>query len=231
MSFQIAIDGPVSAGKGTVSRLVADRLGLLYVDTGAMYRAVAFKALENHVSWDDEADLVKLIQDTKIELERPTAKTADGRLVTVLLDRQDVSWQIRTEKIGQGASVVSTHKLVRQALVKIQQQIAQGQDVVMEGRDITSVVLPKANFKIYLTASPVVRAKRRHLDQLTKGHDMTYDEIYHNLVKRDKDDTQRQASPLLIVPGAWVIDSSDYSIMQVVDLIVDKAKIIRSQIR
>jgi CMP/dCMP kinase len=228
MSFQIAIDGPVAAGKGTVSRLVADRLKLLYVDTGAMYRVVAFKALESDISWDDEPGLFKMIEQTNIRLEQPSEKTADGRLVTVLLDGEDVSWQIRTEKIGKGASAVSRHPLVRKALVKVQQKIAEDQDVVMEGRDITSVVLPNADLKIYLTANPRTRAKRRHMEVIKIKPQVTLEEVESNLRKRDEDDQNRVADPLQIVSDAWVLDSTEYNITQVVEQITDRVEEIKS---
>jgi len=226
MSFQIAIDGPVSAGKGTVSRLVADRLGLLYVDTGAMYRAVAYRALEKGISLGDESSLGKLINQIHIELKRPTPETADGRLVTVLLDGLDVSWQIRTEKIGRAASAIANFKLVRQVLVKIQQQIALNQNIIMEGRDITSVVLPNADLKIYMTANQVVRAKRRHLEQLIKGQDITFEEVLESLVSRDRENISRKESPLKIMPDAWVIDTSDLAIPQVVAIICSRAELL-----
>lgn len=226
--FHIAIDGPVAAGKGTVSRLVADRLGFLYVDTGAMYRVTAWIAKQSEVSWDDESALATLIAKTKIEMRNPMDAERDGRLTTVLVQGTDVSWAIRTEEISRGASAVAVHPAVRKVLVKKQQEIAQGQDVVMEGRDTTYAVLPDADLKIYLTGSDTVRAKRRHLQLLTKGTDIEFQQVYEDLLRRDELDSTRDTDPLKIVPGAWVIDSSDLTIEQVVEMIVAKVHVFRS---
>jgi CMP/dCMP kinase len=223
--FQIAIDGPVAAGKGTVSRLVAERLQFLYVDTGAMYRVTALVALEKNVPLTDESALVNLVQNTQIVMRNPSEDERDGRLTTVLVNNIDVSWKIRTEEIGAGSSTTAAHKGVREVLVQKQQEIAQSQNVVMEGRDITYRVLPEAQLKIYLTANDVVRAKRRHLQLQTKGEDISFEEVFSQLTKRDYQDTHRVTDPLQVVEGAWVIDSSDLSIEQVVDLITSKARI------
>lgn len=228
--FQIAIDGPVSAGKGTVSRLVADRLGFLYVDTGAMYRLTALLAQRHGVDFDQEDTIVDLLKSVEIDIRQPSEQEKDGRLTTVLLDGEDVSWAIRTESVSTGASKVAVHPKVRANLVEKQQLIAQKRDVVMEGRDITYRVLPDAQLKIYLTANDVVRAKRRHFQLQTRGESMTFDEVYIELTKRDKHDSERKTDPLQITPDAWMIDTSDLSIEQVVDLIVAKARIIQEQL-
>lgn len=223
--FHIAIDGPVAAGKGTISRLVADRLGFLYIDTGAMYRVTALLGLKNDCSWDDGPSLAKLVGKTQIEMRNPTETEKDGRLTTVLVDGEDVSWAIRTEKVSSGSSKVAVHKEVRAVLVQKQREIAEGQDVVMEGRDITSRVLPEADLKIFMTANDVVRAKRRHFQLLTRGEDVEFDEVYKNVIERDKLDSERAEDPLTIVADAWVVDSSDLSVDQVVDLIVAKVEL------
>ena len=223
-SFQIAIDGPVAAGKGTISRLVADRLGFLYVDTGAMYRVTGLLADRAGVSIDDEDALVQLVEKANIQMRNPSETEKDGRLTTVLVDDTDESWSIRTEKIGDLASKVATYQKVRAVLVAKQQEIAQSQNVVMEGRDITYRVLPDAQLKIYLTANEIVRAKRRQFQLQTRGMLAEFDEVYQELLERDKRDSQRTTDPLTILPEAWVIDSSDLSIDQVVDIIVGKAK-------
>ncbi|MBD3250651.1 MAG: (d)CMP kinase, partial [Candidatus Pacebacteria bacterium] len=147
-SFQIAIDGPVAAGKGTVSRLVADRLGLLYVDTGAMYRMTALLGQNQNIDLSDEQALLPLVKEAKMEMRNPIGEEHDGRLSTVFLNDQDVSWKIRTEQVGLGSSQVAQHPKIREELVKKQQKIAAKQDVVMEGRDITYAVLPNAQMKI-----------------------------------------------------------------------------------
>ena len=226
--FQIAIDGPVAAGKGTVSRLVAERLGFLYVDTGAMYRVAALLATRNQVDWQAEAQIVQLLAQTKLELRLPTENEKDGRLITVILNGEDVSWAIRTEEMSMGASAVSQHKRVREVLVYKQQEIAAVQNVVMEGRDITYRVLPQAQIKIYLTGSDVVRAKRRHLQLLTKGQDLSYEQVLAELQRRDEQDKNRVHDPLQIVPEAWVIDTSDLEIEKVVEMIVERAKSLQS---
>lgn len=223
-SFQIAIDGPVAAGKGTISRLVADRLGFLYVDTGAMYRVTGLLADRAGVSIDDENALVELVEKATIQMRNPSETEKDGRLTTVLVDDIDESWSIRTEKIGDLASKVATYQKVRAVLVAKQQEIAQSQNVVMEGRDITYRVLPDAQLKIYLTANEIVRAKRRQFQLQTRGMLAEFEEVYQELIERDKRDSQRTTDPLTILPEAWVIDSSDLSIDQVVDIIVGKAK-------
>ena len=228
MAFHIAIDGPVAAGKGTVSRLIAERLGFVYIDTGAMYRMTALLAHEHSVSLDDEPALVKLAEAAKMEIRQPTTEERDGRLATILLNGEDVSWKIRTEEISLGSSKVAALAGVRATLVKKQQAIAQGKDVVMEGRDITYRVLPEADLKIYLTGSDIVRAKRRHLQLLTKGEDISFEEVYRDLLERDELDSHRAADPLKIVPEAWVIDTSDLSIEQVVEIVVGRVKTMTS---
>lgn len=225
--FHIAIDGPVAAGKGTVSRLVADRLKFLYVDTGAMYRVTALLAKKKEVDWNNEEKLVELVKNAEIKMHNPVDDEKDGRLTTVLLDGEDVSWQIRTEEISKGASVVAAHPEVRKVLVEKQKIIAEHQDVVMEGRDITYAVLPNASLKIYLTAGDTIRAKRRHTQLLTKGQDVTFEDVYSQLLQRDKLDMERTADPLKIVDDAWVIDSGDLSIEQVVELIVARVRVMR----
>lgn len=145
--FQIAIDGPVAAGKGTVSRLVADELGFLYVDTGAMYRVAALIGLRSQINLQDPKTLSPLVKQAEIHMRNPNQNEQDGRLTTVLLNNEDVSWAIRTENVSQGASQVAVHPEIREVLVSKQQKIAQNQSVVMEGRDITHKVLPNADLK------------------------------------------------------------------------------------
>ncbi|MFZ5376552.1 MAG: (d)CMP kinase [Patescibacteria group bacterium] len=226
-AFQIAIDGPVAAGKGTVSKLVAERLGFLYVDTGAMYRVAALLAIRNklEMSLKYEDKIAQAVDQVEIMMRNPKEDEADGRLTTVLVDREDVSWKIRTEKIGLGASAVSQLSKVRQVLVKKQQVIANNQNVIMEGRDITYRVLPNAQLKIFLTASDTVRAKRRYTQLLVKGQDTDFEQVYHDMSQRDKNDLERANDPLKIVDEAWVIDTSDLEIDKVVDLICAKAKL------
>jgi len=235
--FHIAIDGPVAAGKGTVSKLVAQRLGFLYVDTGAMYRVAAYLAQQNQVAYTEEQKIVDLIKSSKIEMRTPLADPVkpsqksksivseqDGRLITVLLNGEDISWKIRTEEISQGASKVSVLPKVRKILVEKQQKIAHGQNVVMEGRDITYRVLPKADLKIFLTANVRERAKRRLLQLQLKGLDASLQEILQEIKERDTRDMNRKTDPLKIVPEAWKLDTTQLAIEKVVGKIVDKTK-------
>ena len=229
-SFQIAIDGPVAAGKGTISRLLAQKLGFLYVDTGAMYRATALLALRQEISLENEDKVVALLEQSKLEMRNPVPpKELDGRLTTVILDGEDVSWAIRTQKCGDGASKVAVLAKLRRVLVKKQQEIAASQNVVMEGRDITFRVLPEADLKIFLTASIEARAARRHTQYLTKGVDISIEEVIKEIGERDERDMAREADPLHVVDDAWTIDTSELSIEEVVDLIADKVAQIQEQ--
>jgi CMP/dCMP kinase len=226
-AFHIAIDGPVAAGKGTISKLAAERLGFIYIDTGAMYRMTAYLGTQKGVDLNDEAALVKLVEASHMDMRSPLEEERDGRLSTVLLDDDDVSWKIRTEEMSNGSSKVAKLPKVRSALVAKQQAIAVGKDVVMEGRDITYRVLPEAQLKIYLTASDTVRAKRRHLQLQTKGEDVSLEQVYRDLLDRDYQDIHRASDPLKITEDAWVIDTSDLDIENVVDLIVARVKSLR----
>lgn len=226
-NFHIAIDGPVAAGKGTISRIISERLNFLYIDTGAMYRVAAYLAMKNDIKFDDETALVALLEKSEIRMHNPVELEKDGRLTSVIVNDKDVSWKIRTEEVGNGASIVGQIASVRKILVKKQQEIAESQNVVMEGRDITYKVLPNANLKIYLTGKDFVRANRRHLQLQSRGVDVSFNQVYVDLVTRDKIDMERTTDPLKIVDDAWVIDTSDLSIEQVVNLIVFKVNIMR----
>lgn len=222
MSFQIAIDGPVAAGKGTVARLIASRLNFLYVDTGAMYRAAALLSRENGILWDDPEAIAKLLAKVSMTLRNPSGEEKDGRQVTVILNDEDVSWKIRTEEMSQGSSIVSQYPEVRKELVKKQQELAENTDVVMEGRDITFRVLPKAQMKIYLDASAETRAKRRHQELLLRGVDVTLEDVYKDLQERDTRDMGRNVDPLHVEEDAWLLDTTNLTIEEVVDLIVSR---------
>jgi CMP/dCMP kinase len=227
--FHIAIDGPVAAGKGTISRLVSKKLKFLYVDTGAMYRMTAFLAHTNSIPYSKENRIVELIKNCKMEMRNPNKDEQDGRLTTVFLNDEDVSWKIRTKEIGQGASKVAILSEVRKVLVKKQKIIAENKNVIMEGRDITHKVLPEADLKIYLTAKTEERAKRRLLQFQQKGFITSLEEVIDSVKRRDNRDMSRSTDPLKIVPDAWVVDTSDLSIEEVVDLIVEKVNKIRSK--
>ena len=222
--FHIAIDGPVAAGKGTISKLVAHRLNFLYVDTGAMYRVAAYLAYLNQIDYADEQRIVDLIKNSRMIIRTPNENEQDGRLITVFLNDKDISWKIRTEEISQGASKVSTLPEVRKVLVKKQKEIAQNQNVIMEGRDITYRVLPEANLKIFLTADAQERAKRRLLQSQLKGFNANLSTVLNEIKQRDTRDMGRSTDPLKIVPEAWVLDTTKLTIKQVVDKIVEKVE-------
>ena len=159
--FQIAIDGPVAAGKSTVAQKLSERLQLLYIDTGAMYRAVSLAARKKGIDWDDVKVLERLAKDVKLKLVRPVGKKKDGRKVTVYLDGEDVSWKIREAEFGEGGSVIGQHLSVRRELVKRQREMSRKANVVMEGRDIGTRVLPNADLKIYMDARLGERVRRK----------------------------------------------------------------------
>ncbi len=196
-----------------------------------MYRVAAWLAMENNTEFSDEDALVALLEKSEIRMHNPVELERDGRLTSVIVNDQDVSWMIRTEEVGIGASIVGQIAAVRKILVKKQQEIAQTQNVVMEGRDITYKVLPDANLKIFLTGKDFVRANRRHLQLQSRGVDVTFNQVYVDLVTRDKIDMERTTDPLKIVDEAWVIDTSDLSIEQVVNLVVFKVNIMRETLQ
>ncbi len=226
--FQIAIDGPVAAGKSTVAKKVAEKLCFLYVDTGAMYRVATLLAFENSVAFDDEGAIVELVEGAEIELKKPEGDEVDGRLCTVVVNGEDVSWKIRSQDINKNVAKVAMLSEVRAALVKKQQEIAEANDVVMEGRDITSVVLPDANLKIYLDANLAVRVEREYWQLRGEGHQVSREEVEKQLVERDELDKNRETDPLRVVEGAWVFDTSDLGIDEVVGRIVERVGELRS---
>ena len=226
--FQIAIDGPVASGKGTAARSLAQKLDFLYVDTGAMYRTAALIANRRGLDFTDGATLSAAIAESKIELfETRNMSTLAVSRLTVLLDGEDVSEAIRTPEIDRAVSIVAAQPEVRSVLVSKQQEIAAIQNVVMEGRDITYKVLPHAQLKIFLTADPRVRAQRRFAEYQIKGQDITLEEVMSDLQKRDEIDSKRATDPLQIVPEAWVIDTTNLTINETVDLIIKRVVEIR----
>lgn len=224
MSFQIAIDGPVAVGKSTLARLLAQRMGFLYVDTGAMYRATALLALRNDVDPQNETAVAELLSHHEIYLSPPEGEQEDGRKITVLLDDEDVSWSIRTEDVSQAASIVAQHATVRQLLVKQQQAIASKQNVVMEGRDITFRVLPDAQLKIFLTANNETRAQWRHTELMERGQDVSVETVREELRQRDERDMSRPVDPLHPAEDAWYLDRSEINLEETLDLIEQRAK-------
>ncbi len=225
MPLHVAIDGPVGSGKSTVSPMVAKRLGFFYVDTGAMYRTTALLATRQNIPLDDQPKIVEALSQVKIEMRNPVGAEIDGRSITVLLDGEDISHQIRDNAIGPKSSTVAQLAKVREYLVEKQQAIAATQDVIMEGRDITYRVLPNAQLKIYLFASPEKRAERKYQQMVEKGTlpaGMTYEDVLQETITRDEADMNRETDPLKIVPDAWKLDTDDLTIDEVVDTIVAK---------
>lgn len=215
----IAIDGPVGAGKSTVARLVAQRLGYLYVDTGAMYRAIALKALRLGMDIHDPILMENLAQATDIQLQ----PQSDGS-VRVILDGEDVTEAIRTPEVSEASSVVSAHKGVREVLSMRQKEIAKPGGVVMEGRDIQTVIAPDAEIKIFLTATQEERARRRWLELRQKGLEVNYEEVLREIRERDERDSKRPIAPLKKAPDAIEIDTTEMTPEEVTDKIVKIAK-------
>lgn len=211
----IAIDGPAGAGKSTVARLVAKNLGYLYIDTGAMYRAVTLKALHEGVDLEDHQKLADLVSDISIKLKAGP----EGNL-TVLLDGEDVTQEIRLPAVSNSVSLVAKVPAVRRKLIELQKDLASGGGVVMEGRDIGRAVLPDAKFKIYLTAAVGERAKRRWKELADKGIRVDQRQIEEEILNRDFIDTSREMDPLAPAPDAVIIDSTSYTVEGVVNLIV-----------
>ncbi|MBQ7582651.1 MAG: (d)CMP kinase [Lachnospiraceae bacterium] len=215
MNHHIAIDGPAGAGKSTIAKAVAKKRGLIYVDTGAMYRAFGLYLLRNNVDVNDRDAVIAACEkaDVSIAFE-------NGEQV-VLLDGENVNGLIRTEAVGNMASACSTIARVREIMVERQQQIAKEKDVIMDGRDIGTVVLPDARTKIYLTASSKVRAKRRYDELREKGVDCDLEKIEADIIERDERDMNREASPLRQAEDAILVDTSDLTIDEVIEKILE----------
>jgi cytidylate kinase len=217
----IAIDGPAGSGKSTVARRVAALLGYLYLDSGAMYRAVALKALQRKLPMNDETLLEALTRETHIELKSPTPEQeAAGLKNRVFLDGSEVTYEIRTGEVAQAASRLATIAGVRQVLVSEQQRAGHGGGVVMEGRDIGTVVFPDAELKIFLEASAETRAERRWKEHREKGEVMTIGEVLEEVRQRDKRDRERMVSPLVRAADAVLIDNTALGIEETARLIV-----------
>lgn len=215
MSFNVAIDGPAGAGKSTVAKAVAKEQGFIYVDTGAMYRAMALYMLRKGLDTNDEAAVCSVLGEIEIALGY------ENGVQQVFLNGENVSGLIRTEEVGMATSNISKYKPVREKMVALQQEIAKTTDVVMDGRDICMWVLPNADVKIYLDASSYERAKRRHKELLEKGGTKTLEEIEQDIIARDFQDKNRENSPLVQAPDATYLDSSDMTQQQVVETIMN----------
>ena len=214
MIYNIAIDGPAGAGKSTIARRVAKELSFIYVDTGAMYRAMALYLLRREVNKDDTEQIGNICQDAEISIEYQNGEQI------VLLNDENVNSYLRTEEVGNMASVSSAVPRVREKLLSLQRKLAGDMSVVMDGRDIGTTILPDADVKIYLTASSLTRAKRRYLELQEKGTVCNLDEIQKDIEERDQRDMNREISPLRQAEDAILVDSSDLTIQQVVDRIL-----------
>ena len=216
--FNIAIDGPAGAGKSTIARRAAGQLGFVYVDTGAMYRAMALYFLRKGINPADEEAVSRTCSEAEVSI-----RYEDGAQ-QVLLNGEDVSGQIRTEEVGKTASVVSAYMPVREKLTELQKELAARENVIMDGRDIGTCVLPQAPAKIYLTASVEVRALRRFRELTEKGEACDLEEIKKDIANRDWKDMHREHAPLKQAEDAVVVDSSNMTIDQVVEAILAVAK-------
>lgn len=217
-NIQIAIDGPAGAGKSTVAKIVAEQLGFTYIDTGAMYRAVTYKAMKENIKLDDEKKLEEMLLNTLIEL-KPSPK---GQLVFV--DGEDVTEKIRSNEVTAKVSQVATLAKVREILVAKQQQLARSGAVVMDGRDIATHVLKDAELKIFMSASVEERAKRRLLENEKRGIPCDFEKLKEEIALRDKQDMERDISPLVQAEDAVFLDTTELSIEEAAEKILQLAK-------
>lgn len=209
--FNIGIDGPSASGKSTIAKKLAKRLNFTHIDTGAMYRAIAYDCLKNNIDLENEKACVSHAETIKLEL------LGDNQ---IFLNDKNITRAIRSEDVSKAASKISKYKRIREILVALQQEIAEKKGFVMDGRDITSVVLKDAEIKIYQTADVSVRAKRRFYELVEKGHELDYQDVYDDLVSRDENDMNRKESPLIKVNDAVEVDTTHLSIEESVDLIM-----------
>lgn len=212
--FQIALDGPSGAGKSTIAKALAEALDIDYIDTGAMYRAVGYKLLRDGVDMNDPAALQKLLDSTDIDFSA-------GR---TLLDGEDISGYIRTQEISDMASRCSAIAAVRKKLVQLQQAMGESKSVVMDGRDIATVVFPKAEYKYYITATAEERANRRLYELRQKGEDVSFEQVLADMQERDLRDSTREVTPLRKADDAVEIDTTSMTLEQVVDYITKEVK-------
>ena len=217
-TYNIAIDGPAGAGKSTIARLAAGQLGFIYVDTGAMYRAIALYFLRRGANLADEEAVGAACRDIHVEIRYEAGEQQ------VLLNGENVTGQIRTDQVGNAASAISKYPAVRAALLELQRSLARTNSVIMDGRDIGTLVLPDADLKIYLTASTAVRAMRRYKEFLEKGVDCTLESVEQDVIRRDEQDMNRATAPLKQAEDAVYLDASDMNISQVVEKILSLAR-------
>ena len=217
MSYKIAIDGPSSAGKSTLAKMLAKELGYVYIDTGAMYRAIGYYLIENKIDIHDEKKVVDVLDKIDVTLDYDK----DNNL-HVYLNGRDISNKIRTQEVGEAASVCSQYLKVREKLVSLQRKLAEEKSCCMDGRDIASNVLPNANLKLYITASDECRAKRRYLEEREKGIDTTIEKVLEELKARDYRDMHREHNPLVKVDDAIEIDTTGMTPDELIDLVLER---------
>lgn len=215
MGYNVAIDGPAGAGKSTIAKLVAKEKGYIYVDTGAMYRGLAIHFLDKGIQPQETEKVIEACKDAEVTIAYEDA------VQHVYLNGKDISSRLRNEEVGNMASVTSAIPEVRKKLLELQQNLAKTQNVIMDGRDIGTCVLPHADVKVYLTASVETRAKRRYQELQEKGEDCNLEEIAHDIEERDRRDMTREIAPLKLAEDAVLVDSSDMTIAEVVKTIVD----------
>lgn len=215
MGYNVAIDGPAGAGKSTIAKLVAKEKGYIYVDTGAMYRGLAIHFLDKAIQPQETEKVIEACKDAEVTIAYEDA------VQHVYLNGKDISSRLRNEEVGNMASVTSAIPEVRKKLLELQQNLAKTQNVIMDGRDIGTCVLPHADVKVYLTASVETRAKRRYQELQEKGEDCNLEEIAHDIEERDRRDMTREIAPLKQAEDAVLVDSSNMTIAEVVKTIVD----------
>lgn len=215
MGYNVAIDGPAGAGKSTIAKLVAKEKEYIYVDTGAMYRGLAIHFLDKGIQPQETEKVIEACKDAEVTIAYEDA------VQHVYLNGKDISSRLRNEEVGNMASVTSAIPEVRKKLLELQQNLAKTQNVIMDGRDIGTCVLPHADVKVYLTASVETRAKRRYQELQEKGEDCNLEEIAHDIEERDRRDMTREIAPLKQAEDAVLVDSSDMTIAEVVKTIVD----------
>lgn len=219
----IAIDGPAAVGKSTMGKIIARELGFLYIDTGAIYRAITWKVLKKNIDIYDEDTISNLVSNTHITIERKNRNSLKG-YYNIFIDGEDVTEEIRSPEIDQNVSQIAKLPKIRKQLIYLQRKLAKKGNIIMEGRDIGSIILPQADIKLYFTASEEERIKRRYKELIDKGYNIDYKEVKKQIVQRDEIDSKRKYAPLIKVKDAILIDSTEKNIEEVKDKILKTIK-------